>query len=264
MKKDSNILQTPTTNTYERKTKPPSGLLLRCDDGVVYPTLALAVYVSGPDIDTEGFASWLGRAGCQRAEYPAKADLVVFSGGPDVDPSLYGDRTLDCTHVDKFRDVEDEQLYDLCKRERIPMLGICRGSQYLWTKLGGSLYQDVDGHNSGEHEILYLPTKTKYLASSVHHQMVVPKSIEGLRLLATSNESQSRKGDSRESVGRSSDFEIWAHGPSAILGIQGHPEYPGFPQYSKLCADLIQEHIYDNPNTEYKNGFLRVTEKEIK
>lgn len=215
--------------------------------------------VVGPPEDQYGFARWLGRAGLFKAEDFNETSLVIFAGGADVNPRRYGEAPIPETHYDDIRDSIDDEIFEECELRGIPMLGICRGSQYLWTKLGGRLYQDVDCHNDGDHEITYLPTRQKYLASSVHHQMVAPRSWDGFKLLATAVESQNRKSATHTSKGMSSDFEIWTDTKKVIVGIQGHPEYHGYPQYSKLCMDIIHEFIYDSPKTQFINGVLRVT-----
>lgn len=255
---DSNTLQTSTTNLSEKKENPSSYLLRKTSDGVLFPYLCASVYVSGPPEDTGGFSSWLGRAGCTRADVPETADFVIFSGGPDVNPEMYGDKTLPKTYIDKDRDEEDNALYEVCVREGIPMVGICRGAQFLWVKLGGKLFQDIDNHNDGSHDIRYFPTSMSYRASSVHHQSVVPRSFDGFRLLASANISTRREAADHISLGSSTDFEIWTVEKKGIVGIQGHPEYPGFPNYSKLCLDVIKNHIIDSSHNQYTGDVLRL------
>lgn len=251
---------TLTTNTPEKNTNARSCLLRRYDDGLVYPQLQLSVYVAGPPEDTWGFSAWLGRAGCTQATSPNIADMVIFAGGPDVNPSLYNSSKLPATHIDEARDEADLALYGLCTDLGIPMVGICRGAQFLWAMLGGRLYQDVDKHNSGEHEIMYLPTKTKYKASSVHHQMAIPSGPKGFKLLATANVSTKRQTNTHDSIGAGTDFEMWCVPDRAIVGIQGHPEYPGFPNYSELCLKVIDEYVYLSNKTQYRDGKLRLKE----
>lgn len=247
----------------EKPMNRPSYRLRRVSDGLTYSPLNLSVYLTGPDHDQFGFSSWLGRAGCNIAPTPELSDMVIFTGGSDVTPALYGERQIEGVHTDAQRDEDESLLFDYCTEEGIPMLGICRGAQFLWVKLGGRLYQDVNNHNEGEHEIIHLQTKKKYIASSVHHQMCVPHSFTGFKLIANACVSTKRQSATFTAEGLSTDFEIYAHTERAILGIQGHPEYPGYPNFSKLCVDLIIEHIYNNKNTTISDGKLRLI-KEIK
>ncbi len=260
MESDTNTSQTATTNTPEKTTSLRSYRLRHIYDGITYPALNLRVCLSGPDEDRWGYALWLGRAGCRFVDNPLEADFVIFTGGADVSPALYGDNPIAETHADPARDKEDNELYDLCRAYGIPMVGICRGSQFLWAKKGGKLFQHVDCHNNGDHEIYFFPENKKYMATSVHHQMARPEALPGMKLLANAVVSKSRKAAEWAHTGPSSDFEIWAFPDDCILGIQGHPEYPGYPNYSELCLRLIDEYIYDNPKTIYKSGKLRIAE----
>ena len=265
MTKPTNVSQKSTTNTSPQPLKSvsksptnPAYPLVTVNDGLTYPVLSMGVYISGPASDAWGFSAWLGRAGCYLVDTPLKADLVVFTGGSDVNPSMYGENVLSETHVDLERDKADNALYEICFNNRIPMIGICRGLQFLWVKMGGKLYQDINGHNDGEHEITYFETNTRYLASSVHHQSAFPTTVPGMRLLASSRVSTTRKCTTHVSQGPGIEYEIIAFMEQGMLLFQGHPEYKGWPEYSKLCADLIKKHIFDSTYTKYEDGNLRV------
>ena len=73
-----------------------------------------------------------------------KVDGVIFSGGPDLDPSHYGETIWNETvKVDTLRDVSDLMLMRAALAAKKPIMGICRGEQLLNVVLGGSLYQDI-------------------------------------------------------------------------------------------------------------------------
>lgn len=258
MRKDTNTLQNATTNSPSETEKPRSYRVQHILDDLIYPQLDLKVCLSGPPEDRVGFLLWLGRAGCRFVSDPLKADLVIFTGGADVNPAMYGEKPIAETHYDVARDAEDSELYTICRENKIPMLGICRGAQFLWVKKGGKLYQHVNNHNDGVHDIFVFGENKKYRASSVHHQMCRTESIPGFKLLANCAVSDSRKADSVSWSGPTSDFEIYAFPQEAILGIQGHPEYQGFPNYSAMCIRLIEQYIYNAPNTVYIDGKLRI------
>lgn len=258
MKEAFNISPTAITNTSENPENLLCYPLRHIYDNLTYPEISLKVCLSGPPEDRAGFPQWLGRAGCKIVNDPLKADLVIFTGGPDVNPKMYGENPLKETHVNAERDAEDNALWDICREHRIPMVGICRGAQFLWVKEGGLLFQDVNNHNDGEHEILYFAEGQKYLASSVHHQMCRPTAGLNFKLLASTQVSTKRKTPAFIQTGANSDFEIFCFEKKAILGIQGHPEYSGYPNYSELCIRLIDKYIYDNTNTSYINGLLRL------
>ena len=71
-------------------------------------------------------------------------DGILLTGGHDVDPSIYGEDTLNCTVICcKARDnMERLVLEDAMKKDK-PILGICRGIQMINALLGGTLYQDL-------------------------------------------------------------------------------------------------------------------------
>lgn len=71
-------------------------------------------------------------------------DGVLFCGGEDVDPELYGERRrYDFVHVERGRDEFELALLDRAIENRLPILGICRGIQLINVKFGGTLYQDL-------------------------------------------------------------------------------------------------------------------------
>lgn len=73
-----------------------------------------------------------------------KVDGVVFSGGPDLDPSYYGEVVWNETvEVDTLRDVSDLMLMRAALASGKPILAICRGEQLMNVVLGGSLWQDI-------------------------------------------------------------------------------------------------------------------------
>jgi putative glutamine amidotransferase len=78
-------------------------------------------------------------------EAAVRLDGVVFSGGEDVGPERYGEKLIAGKDVsvslgrDKFEFNFFAQVY----RRQIPILGICRGHQFINVALGGTLYQDL-------------------------------------------------------------------------------------------------------------------------
>lgn len=71
------------------------------------------------------------------------ADGVIFAGGNDFDPDIYGgDRSL----VEEFSREDDEKslaILDYAIGLEKPILGICRGMQLINIYYGGSLYDDL-------------------------------------------------------------------------------------------------------------------------
>lgn len=71
-------------------------------------------------------------------------DGIVFAGGEDVDPSLYGEtKKYGSVKVNRARDEFEQSLLHGALNRRLPILGICRGVQLINVDFGGTLYQDL-------------------------------------------------------------------------------------------------------------------------
>lgn len=73
-------------------------------------------------------------------------DGLVFSGGADIDASLYGEElSTDFCPVPLVieRDLFEIELMNRAVEEDLPILAICRGMQLMNVKHGGTLYQHI-------------------------------------------------------------------------------------------------------------------------
>jgi gamma-glutamyl-gamma-aminobutyrate hydrolase PuuD len=230
------------------------------DSSLAYPEMWLEVYVEGTKSEEQQFAEMFVRSRCRRASDPTTADLVVFSGGADVDPLLYGEKRHSSVHIDLKRDLSDLTLYQLCLDEGIPMLGICRGAQFLHVMNGGSLFQDVD-HHYGDHDMWDIRNKVMVNnVSSVHHQMVLPSFDNGFEMIAfKANLSKKRViSPSMTEEGGNKDVEAFFYRDTGCIGIQGHPEYRGYNEFTKWSLDLINQLLCENPDFEYRGKKCRM------
>ena len=128
-----------------------------------------------------------------------QVDGVIFSGGPDLDPSHYGETVWNETvEVDTLRDASDLMLMRAALDAGKPVLAICRGEQLMNVVLGGSLYQDIPtqvdtmvAHRNASHRIgvekgsvLYgLFGEDSLTVNSLHHQ-AVKQVAPGVRVTA--------------------------------------------------------------------------------
>jgi putative glutamine amidotransferase len=152
--------------------------------------------------------------------------LIVFTGGTDVNPSLYGEKHFRTT--DRSNTVRDEHEVNCFTRARelgIPMIGICRGSQFLCVMAGGKLVQDVTGH-VGYHGMKTHDNKV-IQCNSTHHQMQRPP--EGAKILAMAEPRRSKhymngegKNIAEEMPG---DVEVVYYPNINALSVQYHPEW---------------------------------------
>ena len=74
----------------------------------------------------------------------AALDAIVFSGGSDLDPDLYGqEKHPETLGVVKERDRAELALLVGALARDMPVLAVCRGSQVLNVALGGDLVQHL-------------------------------------------------------------------------------------------------------------------------
>jgi putative glutamine amidotransferase len=91
------------------------------------------------------------------------ADGIIISGGPDIDPAIYGKESEKdrCENIDYRRDSLEMRMIRHAMDHDIPLLCICRGHQMLNAFMGGSLIIDIptdhdtiiQHRQNGEHDI---------------------------------------------------------------------------------------------------------------
>ena len=162
-----------------------------------------------------------------------EADVALFTGGADVTPKLYGDKQHNFTGNDEYRDAKETALFHRLYERKIPMVGICRGGQFLNVMSGGRMYQHVSKHTQS-HTITDLITGETIYVSSTHHQMMMP-SPDGL-LVASSTLGGHREwfdGEvARKDVSKE-DIEVVFYEKTKCLCFQPHPEF-GSPEYEGM------------------------------
>jgi putative glutamine amidotransferase len=123
-------------------------------------------------------------------------DGIVFTGGSDVDPALYGAEPHPATDVRPDRDAAEALLLRAALDADLPLLGVCRGMQLLAVVAGGRLHQhlpDLLGHDrhrdaaassiapqsGGGHDVLLAAGSSAHAilgrraaVNSYHHQAV--------------------------------------------------------------------------------------------
>lgn len=79
---------------------------------------------------------------------------LLFTGGHDVSPELYGEKPLNGSVISSPRRDEMEKIaLEAALGQNKAVLGICRGIQFINAALGGTLYQDLPSqhHSKTEH-----------------------------------------------------------------------------------------------------------------
>ena len=162
-------------------------------------------------------------------EIAHRFDGFLFTGGPDVDPKLYGQEKEEfCGEICPERDDMEMKLFRLVYDLDKPILGICRGIQLMNVALGGTIYQDLPRQFPSEvnHRVLGKP-----LAREVHEILVedLPFGDLPLRLMVNSRHHQAidRLAPGLKVRARATDGVIEAVCCSEklqIRAVQWHPE----------------------------------------
>jgi putative glutamine amidotransferase len=86
---------------------------------------------------------------------------LLLPGGPDVDPPLYGAEPDPTANLEVCRPLDDLdlKLLNYALDRDMPVLAICRGMQLLNVAFGGTLLQDLPGHNATRVEGQWVPQK---------------------------------------------------------------------------------------------------------
>ena len=97
-------------------------------------------------------------------EHIERLDGIIFTGGPDSDPALYGEKPiLKLGSTAPIRDVTEIIYFEHAYAKDLPIIGICRGMQLINILLGGSVWQDQPSQfpgttNHDQREPNYIPT----------------------------------------------------------------------------------------------------------
>jgi gamma-glutamyl-gamma-aminobutyrate hydrolase PuuD len=195
-------------------------------------------------------------------------DLVLFTGGEDVNPAHYNENIGKYTHINSNRDKKEIDTFYRFKDKSF-LLGICRGSQLLTILSGGKLIQHVEGH-CRDHSMV-LNNSLKYNITSSHHQMIYPFDLneKDYELIGYSEYFQSKTylNGNNEEIELSKDFlepEIVYYKNTNALCIQGHPEWSHCEKRtSNMCLNLIDKYLKEFKGVREKNDLGYYQTKSI-
>ena len=156
-------------------------------------------------------------------------DGLILSGGADINPLIYGEEAnQSLERVMPRRDFFETNLLKQATNKKLPVLGICRGEQFINVFYGGTLYQDI--HEMTDSQIRHRQLNKKAatqtidiekgswlygilgditIVNSYHHQ-AVKDLAPGFKIVARS------KDGSIEAIEKQEGF--------FCVGVQWHPE----------------------------------------
>lgn len=138
--------------------------------------------------------------------------LIIFPGGEDINPGLYGQANTH-SHFTQERDDIEIPILKECLKLGVKILGVCRGHQLINAILGGILVQDlslIKSRHWGGHQLTVvqdgLIPQVFTRVNSAHHQGVI---VPGRNLKITTIY----------------DGVIESTESDSIISVQFHPEF---------------------------------------
>jgi gamma-glutamyl-gamma-aminobutyrate hydrolase PuuD len=164
-------------------------------------------------------------------------DAVVFTGGSDLDPELYGEAAHpETAGIVRMRDEAELELLRAAIDRDMPVLGICRGIQVLNVGLGGDLDQHLEGHRHDppgefiQHDVAIEPD-TRLAEMLGERTTVMSHHHQGLKTLAPGLVETARADDGLVEAVEAPDKRF-------TVGVLWHPEAG---QDARLFETLVAE-----------------------
>lgn len=176
-------------------------------------------------------------------------DGILFSGGDDLDPALYGE-----TYHEKAEPIDpDRQKFELAliaevERRRTPALGVCLGSQLMNVHRGGSLFQFLpEQSRDAALEHRKLNDDGRRHAVAIEPGTILFKAIGKPSIIANTRHKQAVR-----TVGRG--LRVTARAPDGVVEATEDPSLPLF-----LGVQWHPENLSDHP--EHLAPFKLLVEK---
>lgn len=164
-------------------------------------------------------------------------DGLILCGGNDINPSYYNEEVNGSVDIDANRDASEYELLKAFIAAKKPIMGICRGCQFLNIAFGGTLHQDISNakeHSSfSDYDLIHSVTAThgsfihslygeQFMVNSFHHQ-AVNKLGNDLEVIMTASDGKIIEGIKHKAL--------------PIFGVQWHPERMCFSKKGKDTVD---------------------------
>lgn len=210
----------------------------------------MKVFVVGRSV---GYANWIGPL----VHTMKEAEIVLFTGGEDINPAIYGETPHSTTYFNPDRDKYEIEAYHAAVAQDKFLIGTCRGAQLICALSGGKLVQHLEGHTHPDRCITVVDEEGRQYQTymnSLHHQAMVPGGREGEDYVvygftpivdnAPRWKNKEETWNNKEDL-NNRDLEIVYFPKIRALGIQGHPEMIFNPrdldEYQKEAAEKFKE-----------------------
>jgi putative glutamine amidotransferase len=195
-------------------------------------------------------SSVIRAGGCPVLLPPSKATPVevlkvvhglIITGGPDVNPALYGAERRPTTDEPRVeRDAWESALCLAALGDDLPLLAVCRGMQLLNVALGGTLQQhlpDSIGHDDHRVGLGKMNRNIVSIGAGSASAAILGTEAEGM---CHHHQAVDRLGRRLKAVGFAPDGIIEAvevAGQEFAIGVQWHPEDD--PEDDRLFRALV-------------------------
>lgn len=181
-----------------------------------------------------------------------RLDGLVIPGGIDPNPATYHAKIEPlCGMIDDELDQYELKAIEIASKERMPILGICRGLQILNIAFGGTLYQDLHYYPNYDESVIHDQEIYQIKSENAIHNVEIEKStllhdLYGNQLAVNSFHHQiiDQLAPRFKIAAKSSDGVIEAiesRDPHFILAVQWHPEkmIHAHPEQLKIFKSFV-------------------------
>ena len=151
----------------------------------------------------------------------SKVDLIILPGGNEI---------IKKDSLSKKRNLVEKNLIKLAKKKKIPVLGVCRGMQFLNIFFGGKI-KKISGHMKTRHKI-FIKNKfflKKTMNVNSFHSFGIPKKIMSSKFDLIAED-------------KDLNVELFKHKKFNMYGTMWHPEREKNSKFfNKLIKKLLKK-----------------------
>lgn len=203
-------------------------------------------------------------------DYIRELSGIIISGGSDINPKLYDQKNTASVNIDDARDRLEAECISHAFNEKLPILGVCRGSQMINVICGGDLIQDIPTVLDG-----FVPTQSFWSKTFVRRKIMIESGSRLSRVLGNNKEAwvnslhhqaHNKLGQGLRIVARDEQNVVQSiegvNQDHFVLGVQWHPELMLYSsEQRKIYKALVAASRRTHSNW-YKQSVRRARQKE--